>query len=202
MEDRSTSAIVLAAGEGTRMRSNRPKPLHLLCGRAMVLYVLDALGRCDIRRSRRGRGRPRRRAGDQEAAGGRARRAPRLRRAARAARHRRRRERRASPSFPDDDLDDDDATCSCCPATRRCCGPTPSPRLRRAPPRHRRGVHGAHRPRATTPPATAGSCGARTIGCAASSSRPTPPTTSARSTRSTPRSTASAEPARRRRCAG
>ena len=37
------SAVVLAAGEGTRMRSTRPKPLHLLCGRAMVLYVLDAL---------------------------------------------------------------------------------------------------------------------------------------------------------------
>jgi bifunctional UDP-N-acetylglucosamine pyrophosphorylase/glucosamine-1-phosphate N-acetyltransferase len=35
--------VVLAAGEGTRMRSTRPKPLHLLCGRAMVLYVLDAL---------------------------------------------------------------------------------------------------------------------------------------------------------------
>jgi bifunctional UDP-N-acetylglucosamine pyrophosphorylase/glucosamine-1-phosphate N-acetyltransferase len=42
-QDRSTSAIVLAAGEGVRMRSNRPKPLHLLCGRAMLLYVLDAL---------------------------------------------------------------------------------------------------------------------------------------------------------------
>ncbi len=38
------SAIVLAAGEGTRMRSTRPKPLHLLCGRAMLLYVLDSLG--------------------------------------------------------------------------------------------------------------------------------------------------------------
>ena len=37
------SAIVLAAGEGTRMRSSRPKPLHLLCGRAMLLYVLDSL---------------------------------------------------------------------------------------------------------------------------------------------------------------
>jgi bifunctional UDP-N-acetylglucosamine pyrophosphorylase / glucosamine-1-phosphate N-acetyltransferase len=40
---RTLSAIVLAAGEGTRMRSSRPKPLHLLCGRAMVHYVLDAL---------------------------------------------------------------------------------------------------------------------------------------------------------------
>jgi bifunctional UDP-N-acetylglucosamine pyrophosphorylase/glucosamine-1-phosphate N-acetyltransferase len=37
------SAIVLAAGQGTRMRSSRPKPLHVLCGRAMLLYVLDAL---------------------------------------------------------------------------------------------------------------------------------------------------------------
>jgi len=37
------SAMVLAAGAGTRMRSRRPKPLHLLCGRAMLLYVLDAL---------------------------------------------------------------------------------------------------------------------------------------------------------------
>jgi bifunctional UDP-N-acetylglucosamine pyrophosphorylase / glucosamine-1-phosphate N-acetyltransferase len=45
------SAIVLAAGEGTRMRSRRPKPLHLLCGRAMLLYVLDALGDCDIQRA-------------------------------------------------------------------------------------------------------------------------------------------------------
>ncbi len=50
MEDRSTSAIVLAAGEGVRMRSNRPKPLHLLCGRAMLLYVLDALGEVPIGR--------------------------------------------------------------------------------------------------------------------------------------------------------
>jgi bifunctional UDP-N-acetylglucosamine pyrophosphorylase/glucosamine-1-phosphate N-acetyltransferase len=40
---RPLSAIVLAAGQGTRMRSERPKPLHLLCGRPMVLYVLDAL---------------------------------------------------------------------------------------------------------------------------------------------------------------
>jgi bifunctional UDP-N-acetylglucosamine pyrophosphorylase/glucosamine-1-phosphate N-acetyltransferase len=41
--DRRLSAVVLAAGEGTRMRSERPKPLHLLCGRPMVHYVLGAL---------------------------------------------------------------------------------------------------------------------------------------------------------------
>lgn len=44
------SAIVLAAGEGTRMRSNRPKPLHLLCGRAMVRYVLDSLAGLELDR--------------------------------------------------------------------------------------------------------------------------------------------------------
>jgi len=36
-------AIVLAAGEGTRMRSQRPKPLHLICGRPMVLHVIHSL---------------------------------------------------------------------------------------------------------------------------------------------------------------
>jgi bifunctional UDP-N-acetylglucosamine pyrophosphorylase/glucosamine-1-phosphate N-acetyltransferase len=41
-------AIVLAAGEGTRMRSARPKPLHRLCGRPMVLHVLDALAELDV----------------------------------------------------------------------------------------------------------------------------------------------------------
>ena len=51
MSPRPLSAIVLAAGEGTRMRSTRPKPLHLLCGRAMVLYVLDSLAGCDVRRA-------------------------------------------------------------------------------------------------------------------------------------------------------
>jgi bifunctional N-acetylglucosamine-1-phosphate-uridyltransferase/glucosamine-1-phosphate-acetyltransferase GlmU-like protein len=30
MTERHLSAVVLAAGEGSRMRSARPKPLHLL----------------------------------------------------------------------------------------------------------------------------------------------------------------------------
>jgi bifunctional UDP-N-acetylglucosamine pyrophosphorylase/glucosamine-1-phosphate N-acetyltransferase len=51
MTDRPLSAVVLAAGEGTRMRSERPKPLHLLCGRAMLLYVLDSLTDCPIERA-------------------------------------------------------------------------------------------------------------------------------------------------------
>jgi bifunctional UDP-N-acetylglucosamine pyrophosphorylase/glucosamine-1-phosphate N-acetyltransferase len=41
-------AIVLAAGEGSRMVSERPKPLHRLCGRPMLMYVLDALSTCQL----------------------------------------------------------------------------------------------------------------------------------------------------------
>ena len=36
-------AVVLAAGEGSRMRSSRPKPIHRLCGRPMLQYVVDSL---------------------------------------------------------------------------------------------------------------------------------------------------------------
>ena len=50
MPERALSAIVLAAGEGTRMRSSRPKPLHLLCGRPMLRYVVDALSDCAVDR--------------------------------------------------------------------------------------------------------------------------------------------------------
>src|SRR5262245_40239639 len=39
----SLGAIVLAAGQGTRMRSARPKVLHRLAGRPMIGWVLDAL---------------------------------------------------------------------------------------------------------------------------------------------------------------
>ncbi len=46
---RPTFVVVLAAGEGTRMRSSRPKPLHHLCGRPMVLYVLDAATHEEVR---------------------------------------------------------------------------------------------------------------------------------------------------------
>jgi len=48
---RPLSAVVLAAGEGTRMRSSRPKPLHLLCGRPLVLHVLDALAGLELERA-------------------------------------------------------------------------------------------------------------------------------------------------------
>ena len=45
------SAVVLAAGEGSRMRSERPKPLHRLCGRPMLMYVLDSLAGTDADRA-------------------------------------------------------------------------------------------------------------------------------------------------------
>ena len=47
---RPLSAVVLAAGHGTRMHSDRPKPLHRLCGRPMILHVLDALAELPIDR--------------------------------------------------------------------------------------------------------------------------------------------------------
>src|SRR4051812_50045382 len=43
MSERSCLAVVLAAGEGTRMRSARPKVLHEVGGRSLVAHVLDAV---------------------------------------------------------------------------------------------------------------------------------------------------------------
>src|SRR5205814_8163998 len=51
MSYRPLAAVVLAAGEGTRMRSARPKPLHVLCGRPMLLHVLDALSELPVERA-------------------------------------------------------------------------------------------------------------------------------------------------------
>ena len=47
---RPLSAVVLAAGHGTRMHSDRPKPLHRLCGRPMILHVLDSLAELPVDR--------------------------------------------------------------------------------------------------------------------------------------------------------
>ncbi len=47
---RPLAAVVLAAGEGTRMRSGTPKVLHPLCGRPMVLHVVDALAELPLER--------------------------------------------------------------------------------------------------------------------------------------------------------
>jgi bifunctional UDP-N-acetylglucosamine pyrophosphorylase/glucosamine-1-phosphate N-acetyltransferase len=47
---RPLSAVVLAAGEGTRMRSRTAKVLHPLCGRPMVLHIVDALAELPLER--------------------------------------------------------------------------------------------------------------------------------------------------------
>ena len=53
-------AIILAAGQGKRMKSEKAKVLHEVCGRPMIHYVVEAArGRGpDHRRGRGLRGRP------------------------------------------------------------------------------------------------------------------------------------------------
>ncbi len=46
----SPVAIVLAAGKGTRMKSDLPKVLFPVCGRPMVEFVLEALAQVGVRR--------------------------------------------------------------------------------------------------------------------------------------------------------
>ncbi len=43
-------AVVLAAGKGTRMKSDLPKVLCQVCGRAMIHFVVDALEKAGIQR--------------------------------------------------------------------------------------------------------------------------------------------------------
>ena len=47
----SIGAVVLAAGQGTRMRSALPKVVHPLAGRPMVRWVLDALEGAGVERT-------------------------------------------------------------------------------------------------------------------------------------------------------
>ena len=46
----STTAIILAAGKSTRMKSKRPKPLHEICGKPMLHYVLQACYEAECQR--------------------------------------------------------------------------------------------------------------------------------------------------------
>jgi len=48
MADRTCLAIVLAAGEGTRMRSARPKVLHAVAGRSLLAHVLGAVAKAAV----------------------------------------------------------------------------------------------------------------------------------------------------------
>ena len=40
MNKNSLSIVILAAGKGTRMKSNTPKVLHRICGREMLYYSI------------------------------------------------------------------------------------------------------------------------------------------------------------------
>ena len=42
------TTIILAAGKGTRMKSNLPKPLHCLAGKPMLSHIIDNLRDCEI----------------------------------------------------------------------------------------------------------------------------------------------------------
>jgi bifunctional UDP-N-acetylglucosamine pyrophosphorylase / glucosamine-1-phosphate N-acetyltransferase len=44
MNGRTCLTIVLAAGEGTRMKASRPKVLHAIGGRSLIAHVLEAAG--------------------------------------------------------------------------------------------------------------------------------------------------------------
>ncbi|WP_244202266.1 NTP transferase domain-containing protein, partial [Streptomyces diastatochromogenes] len=44
---RPAAVVVLAAGEGTRMKSATPKVLHQICGRSLVGHVLAAARELD-----------------------------------------------------------------------------------------------------------------------------------------------------------
>ena len=48
MNNQNTLAIIMAAGEGKRMRSDLPKVLHTVCGKPLAQHVLNALeGICE-----------------------------------------------------------------------------------------------------------------------------------------------------------
>ena len=47
------ASIILAAGQGTRLNSARPKPLHHIGGRPMLAWSLDAAKAVELARSYR-----------------------------------------------------------------------------------------------------------------------------------------------------
>ena len=51
MINKNISSIVLAAGKGTRMKSDVPKVLHQLCGKSMIEIVLNVVTELELRKS-------------------------------------------------------------------------------------------------------------------------------------------------------
>jgi bifunctional UDP-N-acetylglucosamine pyrophosphorylase/glucosamine-1-phosphate N-acetyltransferase len=50
MSNQRISAVIMAAGKGTRLKSELPKVLHSVCGRPMLSYVFDACRAADVTR--------------------------------------------------------------------------------------------------------------------------------------------------------
>ena len=44
-------SVILAAGEGTRMKSKKPKVLHEILGRPMLFYVLNSCKHSQIEKN-------------------------------------------------------------------------------------------------------------------------------------------------------
>ncbi|MDW8104105.1 MAG: bifunctional UDP-N-acetylglucosamine diphosphorylase/glucosamine-1-phosphate N-acetyltransferase GlmU [Armatimonadota bacterium] len=51
MSTPSLTAVVMAAGKSTRMKSRLPKPLHPLCGKPLLSYLLDACQSAGVSRT-------------------------------------------------------------------------------------------------------------------------------------------------------
>ncbi len=47
---KNIAAIILAAGEGTRMKSSMPKVLHSICGRSMIQHLVDSINSIGIKK--------------------------------------------------------------------------------------------------------------------------------------------------------
>ena len=119
-----TAVIVLAAGAGTRMRSDTPKVLHTLAGRSMLAHALHAVAKVAPQHLVVVLGHDRERVGAAVAELAERTGPPdRHRGAGAAARHRARRACAACPRCPTTSP----APSSSPPATSRCSTPTPWP---------------------------------------------------------------------------
>ena len=50
MTEKTSAAVILAAGKSTRMKSKTPKMLHRLCGKPILFHILDALSHVGVER--------------------------------------------------------------------------------------------------------------------------------------------------------